>query len=249
MNICKNCNQEFEGNFCNHCGQSVGTHKMDFHFLWHDIQHGLFHFDNGIFYTLKQLFTRPGHSIREFIEGKRVRHFKPSSLIFILAAVYGLVYYNFHYKLLMETSVSGSQGEDVFKIITWMFNNYALTIFIAIPFYALGTFFAFKKQGYSFVEHLVLNAFLTGQKLFILIATFPFIYFYGGTPAFERVTTIANFIAFILMFWVFAQFFNKLSKIKSFLLTILSQIISMLFVAILVGLILLIAVFIFGVKL
>jgi hypothetical protein len=77
MNItCKNCHQTYTGNYCNNCGQPADTHKINIHYLWHDIQHGLFHFDKGVTYTAKQLFTRPGHSIREFIEGKRVKHIK-----------------------------------------------------------------------------------------------------------------------------------------------------------------------------
>ena len=92
---CKNCNQSFEGHFCNNCGQSAKTHQINFQFLWHDIQHGLFHFDNGILYTSKQLFTRPGNTIREFIEGKQVRHFKPFSLVIVLATVYGLLIHFF----------------------------------------------------------------------------------------------------------------------------------------------------------
>ena len=90
---CKNCNQNFKGHFCNNCGQTADTHKMNFHSLWHDIQHGLFHFDNGVLYTAKQLFTRPGNSIREYIDGKRVRHFKPISLVILLATVYGFLYH------------------------------------------------------------------------------------------------------------------------------------------------------------
>ncbi|MBC8155688.1 MAG: DUF3667 domain-containing protein [Bacteroidetes bacterium] len=77
---CQNCNSELNGNFCSHCGQSSNTHRLNFHFLWHDIQHGLLHIDKGILYTTKELFTRPGHSIREFLLGKRVKHFKPISL-------------------------------------------------------------------------------------------------------------------------------------------------------------------------
>jgi hypothetical protein len=42
--------------------------------FWHDVQHGLFHFDKGMYYSAKELYWRPGHSIREFIEGKRVSH-------------------------------------------------------------------------------------------------------------------------------------------------------------------------------
>lgn len=88
--ICKNCNEQLEWHFCGNCGQSAETHKMNVHFLWHDIQHGLLHFDKGILYTSKQLFTRPGIAIKEFIEGKRINHFKPISLIIVLATVYGL---------------------------------------------------------------------------------------------------------------------------------------------------------------
>ena len=73
----KNCNHHFKGNFCSNCGQKAKTEKINFHFLWHDIQHGLFHFDSGILYTAKQLFTKPGMAIKEFIEGNRIKHFKP----------------------------------------------------------------------------------------------------------------------------------------------------------------------------
>ena len=93
--ICKNCNYPFKGNYCNHCGQAADTHKLSLHYIWHDLQHGLFHFDNGFFYTIKQLLTRPGHTIREFINGKRVRHFKPFSFVVVLATLYGLLYHYF----------------------------------------------------------------------------------------------------------------------------------------------------------
>ena len=39
-------------------------------------------------YSGKQLFTRPGHAIREFIEGKRIKHLKPISLVIVLALVF-----------------------------------------------------------------------------------------------------------------------------------------------------------------
>ena len=51
MITCKNCNQKFNGHFCNNCGQPANTHKINSHFLWHDIQHGLLHFDKGIFHN------------------------------------------------------------------------------------------------------------------------------------------------------------------------------------------------------
>lgn len=44
--ICKNCKQHFKGHYCNNCGQPAETRKLDFHFLIHDIQHGLMYWTN-----------------------------------------------------------------------------------------------------------------------------------------------------------------------------------------------------------
>lgn len=236
---CKNCNQHFKGHFCNNCGQKADTHKMNFHFLWHDIQHGLFHFDNGILYTVKQLFTRPGSTIKEYIDGKRIRHFKPISLVILLATIYGLLYHTFHIEMTDLVSVTGPSDSkiNVEKINEWISTHYAWTSLLTLPLYALGTFLAFKKQGYNFVEHLVLNAFLAGQRLILRIATFPIIYDFNGTPTIKTVTGFITLIDFILMIWGYSQFFNKLPKWKSFLLTLLSCLIFGLTLIIIAGII------------
>jgi hypothetical protein len=122
-NICKNCNHTFEGNYCNNCGQAANTHKLTMHFIWHDLQHGLFHFDNGIFYTIKQLVTRPGHTIREFINGKRVRHFKPLTLVVLLATLYGFLYHYFIENLfdVQPTGVGEESIRSAYeKLIKWI---------------------------------------------------------------------------------------------------------------------------------
>ena len=88
---CKNCNHHLKGNFCSNCGQSANTHDINFGSIVHEIQHSVFHIDKGILYTTQQLFIRPGHTIREYIEGKRVKHFKPVAYILILSAIYTLI--------------------------------------------------------------------------------------------------------------------------------------------------------------
>jgi hypothetical protein len=100
MNIvCKNCNHHFKGHYCSNCGQTADTHRINVHFLWQDIKKGLFHLDEGIFYSFLQLFTRPGNSIREYIEGKRKNHFKPFSLVIVWATSYAFLhhYYNIRF--------------------------------------------------------------------------------------------------------------------------------------------------------
>lgn len=227
--ICKNCNQNFQGHFCNNCGQPANTHKINIHFLWHDIQHGFLHLDKGILYTVKELFTRPGHSIREYIEGKRVKHFKPISLVLVLAGILGLLYHFFHINLLEGNVVltahdeEGSKFIDAFNnTINWITEHYALVTVLLLPVLALCTFWVFKKAHFNFVEHLVLNAYLTGQKLVFHIVIFPLIYFYSGTSTLQAITGIENMIDICLTIWVFTQFFNHQSKWTIFWRTILS---------------------------
>lgn len=219
--VCKNCNQVFNGHFCNNCGQPAETHRINVHFLWHDIQHGLFHFDGGIPYTLKQLFTRPGHSIREFIEGKRVKHFKPLSLVAVLAAFYGFLYHYYHINL-FKTPNEDLNLDDFNE---WNATHFAWTTIATIPFYTVGTYIAFRKQGYNFFEYFVLNTFKASQRLFIQILIFPLLMYFDGTTDIQKFLNLTYVFGVILIFWTNIQFFNKISKTKAFTLSILSHII------------------------
>lgn len=223
---CKNCNHIYTGHYCNNCGQTSQTHRLNLHFLWHEIRHSLFHFDEGILYSGKQLFTRPGHTIREFIEGKRVKHFKPISLVIVLASLYGLLYHYFNISF-VEPSPNGSpeNGINVIKFNEWMGTHYAWTTLLTIPLYTIGTSIAFRKQGYNLVEYFILNTYKASQKLFVHLALFPLLYCFNGTPKMRMLSLFIYFVDVAFIYWTNAQFFDKLSLKKSLLLTLLSQLI------------------------
>jgi hypothetical protein len=225
-NICKNCHQTFKGHYCSNCGQTVETHKLNLHFLWHDIQHGLFHFDSGILYTAKQLFTRPGHSIREFIEGKRIKHFKPISLVMVLATAYIAFIHLLHIDLYVKTSETTIPNThiDIEQLKEWMSSHFAWITLFGIPLHTIGTALFFRKQGYNFIEYFVLNTYKASQKLYVAILFIPLLYHYSGTITIETITRFLLLIDFILYFWTNDQFFYKLSKTKTFFLTLLSHI-------------------------
>jgi hypothetical protein len=227
MNVtCKNCSHIYKGHFCSNCGQTSDTHRLNFHFLWHEIRHSLFHFDEGILYSGKQLFSKPGHTIREFIEGKRVKQFKPISLVIVLATLYGLLYHYFHISFVEPSPNSASEaGIDIVKFNEWMGTHYAWITLLTIPLYTIGTSIAFRKQGYNLVEYFILNTFKASQKLFVHIATFPLLYYFNGTHSMRTLSFIIYLVDVVFIYWTNAQFFNKLSLKKSLLLTLLSQLI------------------------
>lgn len=221
--VCKNCNHEFSGKYCNYCGQSADTHPINLHFIWHDIQHGLFHYDKGIIYTTKELFTRPGHSIREFINGKRAKHFKPISMIIVLATFYGLLYHYFDINVFVSNDYSSNELPS--KINHWMTNHYSWATLATIPLFALGTLICFRKQDYNYFEYLILNTFKASQRLVLHIITFPLLVYFNESASLKTFLYVLYIIDIIVNFWANIQFFSNLSKTRVILLSILSHII------------------------
>jgi len=213
--ICKNCGNAVSGNFCSNCGQAANTHKLNMHFIIHDLQHGLFHFDKGILYTTKQLLTRPGHTIREFLEGKRVRHFQPLSLVIVLATFYGLLY---HYLIFNHSNAPLIEPkEDITgsseKIVTWITEHFAFDGLILIITSTLVSYVIFKKRRYNLAEHLVLNTYLMGLFLIVSLLIFPVVYIFGNPLTLQYGIVQQGFLL-ILMCWCYTQFFKSTSRGK-----------------------------------
>lgn len=89
--ICKNCGTEFSGNYCNNCGQKAKVGRLTFRSVIDNWAYGLTNCDTGILYTCKELFTRSGHMVADYIRGKRVIYFQPFPMLFITAGLYGLI--------------------------------------------------------------------------------------------------------------------------------------------------------------
>jgi hypothetical protein len=86
---CKNCGKEFNGNYCNNCGEKVYTDhdKSIPHFL-EEALHFITHFDGTFITTLKTIFTRPGKLSFDYCSGLRKKYFKPLSFFMLLVILY-----------------------------------------------------------------------------------------------------------------------------------------------------------------
>ncbi|SDK13420.1 DUF3667 domain-containing protein [Flavobacterium noncentrifugens] len=225
MITCKNCGNKFEGNFCNLCGQSANTHKLDVHFVWHDIRHGLFHFDAGILYTFRELYSRPGDAIREFIEGKRIKHFQPVSLVILLAVTYGLLYH--HFGIDSSSFAERSESHVNYELYNnWISTHYSWVTLATIPFYTIGTVLCFRNHGYNFVELLILNTFKASQRLFLHIATLPLLIIYDlNNPVLKNVVASLFVADILLSIFTDQQFFRTMPTFKVILRSLASYLI------------------------
>ena len=88
---CLNCDTEFEGKFCPECGQSAETGRFTMKFILENLLAAFLSKDGGIWFTLKNLFTRPGAMIVEILNGKRRSYFSPFPMLIFALTVYVLV--------------------------------------------------------------------------------------------------------------------------------------------------------------
>jgi hypothetical protein len=209
---CLNCNQTLNGNFCQNCGQKATTHRYSIqHFLAHDLVHGWLHFDKGLLYTLKALFTRPGHSIREYIEGKRAQHynFVALMLIGIVVSIFLDPYIKVSMVEIGATTESSKKMLSEFDEFSTKYPKLVMAIYI--PIYSLFTLFWFRKAKYNFSEHLVLNSYKTvGETvvgLFFKVLTI----FYANVAVLKLIywIFIITFSSFVYPIWFYGQFFSK----------------------------------------
>ena len=88
---CLDCDQELAGKFCHHCGQAAKTKRFTFHDFLHEVPHALIHLDHTLLHTVKALLTKPGETIRAYLDGKRTKIYSPVSLFFMLAGIVAIV--------------------------------------------------------------------------------------------------------------------------------------------------------------
>jgi len=215
---CLNCAAPVTQNYCANCGQKSTTHRYSIkHFLAHDFIHGVWHVDKGILFTLKGLFTRPGHSVREFVQGKRVPYFSFVTLILLILTVSGLIAPYTHGKM-SDLMPQGSRAmmNSLEKFIS---EHPKLVLIIAIPIYSFFSFIWFRKAKLNFSEHLVLNSNRIIVELIIGLLVSALTIFYTNTKVLVFLYFgLLSFLGLFYSIWFYYQFFSGFNYNKKALL-------------------------------
>lgn len=91
---CLNCGTALAGDYCHACGQRAHVHRTLGAF-WHDLLHGVLHFEGKIAHTLPLLAWKPGDLTRRYVDGQRARFVSPIALflfsVFLMFAAISLL--------------------------------------------------------------------------------------------------------------------------------------------------------------
>lgn len=227
-NHCKNCQAAIAGRYCSNCGQATSTTRLDLHVVWHDLQHGLLHVHKGIFYTLRELFLRPGLTVRSYLDGQRVRHFQPLSMMIVLAALYSWLSHLAHRPM---TSYSGGGGATMAIVVDFIEHHYALAEVILLPVLALCSYLLFRSRGERYVEWIVVHAFMASQRIVVQIVALPFLMI---LPA-GTVSTVSFIVNMTYLGWAMLQLYPSYRAVSTLLRCYLSMVLTLVVVIVVVG--------------
>jgi hypothetical protein len=91
---CLNCRTALQGPHCHACGQRAHVHRTLGAFF-HDLLHGVLHFEGKTWRTIPMLAWKPGQLTREYIDGRRARYVSPIALflfvVFLSFALFSML--------------------------------------------------------------------------------------------------------------------------------------------------------------
>lgn len=207
---CKNCSNNFTGQYCNNCGQPANTGKINLKFLVKEIYKTFIHFDSGFFYTTKELFLNPGKVLNAFISGARIKHFKPFSYLLFISAAYILLVNSAHITFISDTeTISSTQ-----KIDKFIRDYYIHLQFVFIIVYSLLSVFIFHYKHLNFYEFFIIHTYLAGQRILINICFLP-LHVWSFTAEYNsQLNFISYLIGNLLMIWTYTKMFSHKNTLE-----------------------------------
>lgn len=245
---CLNCGTEYRGNFCPNCGQSALTKRFT---LAQTLKHVLFiftKFDDTFWHTTFELFTRPGHMVRDYLRGHRAEYLRPLQLLICLITAYLIVVHlGFGENALGYSNIFNNvdsvdkimENEAANMVITMAekaMNSMLVSTLMSITLLAFCTFWSFRRikegKAYNFAEHFYAMVYLQCIFMIICFALLPYQFLAGESP-----TGGLNFwIELIIMVIVYAQLM-RVSWRKSMMMCLLAYCISALIFILFCGLV------------
>lgn len=88
---CLNCGKEYTGKYCPNCGQKAKTKRLKFWEIVADLNNFVIGGDNKFLNTLHGLCRRPGHMVREYIQGHRSQYYNPLQMLIWILSIYAVL--------------------------------------------------------------------------------------------------------------------------------------------------------------
>ncbi|MEQ8237719.1 MAG: DUF3667 domain-containing protein [Cyclobacteriaceae bacterium] len=235
---CKNCGKSIENNYCSHCGQKVNVDRIDLPYFLTEFSESFFQVDKGFFYSIKQLLVNPGISINEYLRGKRKKYFKPIAYVITLSTLYFLTTQFTDQNTWIDDAISGfmngvkekKENASIPEVFIWFSENYGYATLLLLPVFSLASYLSFYKFKVNYLEHIVINAYITGTQA-IFYSLFTIIRIFTDAEIFEITPFFISISYHFLVFW---QVFFKGNRLINILRSLMTYVLYFIFCGIII---------------
>lgn len=211
---CLNCKENTTLNYCANCGQKTSTKRFSLSSVLDTVVlSGFFSLHKGVFFTIRELFIRPGHGIREYVKGNRIVHFNAITLLLLLIT---FSYFLGEFSDVKITDLMDVNGKDFAKNLeVFAKENPRLLYFLNIPILAFSSFIFFRKSKFNFAENLVLAAYIICGQIVLALPFSVLFIFYKKIEVLKSIYPLLSFFSVLYILWCFIQFFSKTYKTRN----------------------------------
>lgn len=151
--------------------------------------------------------------LREYLDGRRVRHFNPFLFLIISGGLCSILFFSLH----LAPPVREISLENVEHFNPTMGHKFfAIVGVLIVVLLTTSDFFLYRKYGYLLPELVVSNTYQASQVIVMTLAMIPFFYIqerlWDGRDPLLDLRTLFKLFAFAYLFVVRFQFYEARGK-------------------------------------
>src|SRR5450432_1181192 len=199
---CLNCDTAIvePARFCSRCGQRTDTARLSFGDVMRDLMHKFVNVERGPLTFAWSLLTRPGSVAREYVEGKRRRHYGPFATLVVLVGMTTLAINLSGFQILSQDGLPSAPT----NLLQRHFN---LLLLVQLPLLGGACAALFRGARLTLPEHMVLAAYALSVRAVFLALVGPLGYLMSATAP-GRGQVYAFWAAWYVYFgWAASQFY------------------------------------------
>jgi hypothetical protein len=200
---CLNCDAATleSARFCHRCGQRTDTARLSFLDIARDLMHTFVNVERGPLAFAWALLTRPGTVAREYVEGRRRRHYGPFATLVVLVGVTALAVNLSGFQALSHDGLP-SGPTDLLQ------RHFNLLLLVQLPLLGCVCAVLFRSARLTLPEHMVLIAYALSVRAVLLALVVPVAYL-----ASAKTVSVEYFYAFwaawyVYFGWTASQFYS-----------------------------------------
>jgi hypothetical protein len=168
---CLNCDASFDesARFCARCGQRTDTERLSLGDIARELMHSFVNVERGPLTFAWALLTRPGGVAREYVEGKRRRHYGPFATLAVLVGVTALAVNVSGFQILSHDGLPPGSA-DVLQ------RHFNLLLLVQLPLIGGVCAVLFRGARLTLPEHMVLVAYTLSVRAVFLALVVPVAY-------------------------------------------------------------------------